>query len=90
MPEKSFRLTLRSLVALLLLVCLIALPVTALGMESARAHQFADIQVRLQGSGHIWRELHEAFGILFVLSGICHALLNRRQIANYLKGRVGA
>jgi uncharacterized membrane protein len=89
MPEKTFRLTFRSLVALLLLVCLIALPVTAIGMETAHTREFADIQVRLYSAKHVWRELHVMFGILFVASGVCHALLNRRLIANYLMGRVG-
>jgi hypothetical protein len=89
MPERTFRFTFRSFVALVLLVCLIALPLTAIGMESSSGHEIADIQLRMRGAKHFWRELHEFFGLLFVASGICHALFNRRQIAGYLRGAVG-
>lgn len=89
MPERTFRFTFRSFVALVLLVCLIALPLTAIGMEANEGHEFADIQLRGRGAEHIWRELHGIFGLLFVASGLCHALFNRKQIANYLKGAVG-
>lgn len=89
MPEKTFRFTLRSLAALLLLLSLIALPVTAIGMEIAReGHELAHVEVKMH-AGEVWAGFHQVFGLIFVISGICHAILNRRQILAHIKGAIG-
>jgi hypothetical protein len=80
MEKKAFRITPRALAALVLVLCLVVLPVTAVGMEAAEGNRRA---------AHAWREVHGFFGLLFAISGLAHAILNRRQIAGHIKGLLG-
>lgn len=90
MTEKTFRFTFRSVVALMLLLCLIALPITAIGIVASEGPELANVQVNFEeGAGEIWSAIHVTFGILLVISGLCHAVLNRRQLVNHIKGAIG-
>jgi hypothetical protein len=80
MEKKPFRITPRAVAALVLGLCLIVLPLTALGMEASEGHR---------GAAHAWREVHGFFGLLFTISGLSHAILNRRQITSHIKGFLG-
>ncbi len=80
MEKKSFRITPRAIAALVLALCLVALPVTAIGMEASEGQR---------GAAHAWKEVHGLFGLVFTLSGLTHAIFNRRQITSYIKGLLG-
>jgi hypothetical protein len=80
MEKKAFRITPRAVAALVLVLCLVVLPVTAVGMEASEGQR---------GAAHAWREVHGFFGLLFTISGLTHAIFNRRQIAGHLRNLFG-
>ena len=69
----------RAFVALTGALSGIGLPLTGLGNHLCQAHP-------ITYSYHAWMSAHNSLGILFFVSAIWHAVLNRRVLVNYLRG----
>ncbi len=41
-------------------------------------------------SRHVWMAAHWIFGILFMVSTVSHAVLNRRMLLNYVRGHAAS
>jgi hypothetical protein len=76
------RLNKRALVALVALISGIGLPFT--GLPNHLLHSSP-----LHGARHFWIVAHEVLGIIFTVSAIWHIILNRKALANHLRGSVG-
>ena len=68
----------RAFVALTAAISGIGLPVTGLGNHLCQAHPITHPY-------HAWMSAHNSLGILFFISAIWHAVLNRRVLAKYLR-----
>jgi hypothetical protein len=83
MEKKSEkRLNKRALVALVALISGIGLPFT--GLPNHLLHSSS-----LHGPRHFWTVAHEVLGIIFTVSAIWHVILNRKALANHLRGSAG-
>ena len=76
------RLNKRALVALVALISGIGLPFTGLGNHVLHSSS-------LHGLRHFWIVTHEVLGIIFTVSAIWHIILNRKALANHLRGSAG-
>jgi hypothetical protein len=68
----------RAFVALTAAISGIGLPLTGLASHLCQAHPITN-------SYHAWMSAHNSLGILFFVSAIWHAVLNRRALAKYLR-----
>lgn len=58
----------------------LGLPITGL------ANHLHQMNSMLSFSRHAWMAAHTILGVLFMLSAVSHAILNRRILLNYLRG----
>lgn len=72
----------RALAALVTLISGIGLPFTGLAIHLLHSSS-------LRGPRHFWIVAHEALGIMFTVSAIWHLVLNRRALANHIRGSAG-
>ena len=87
MPDKtSKRFSFRSIVAMLLMICVIGLAVTALGMDDDGGERVANAVLDHES---LWKEIHGLFGITLVAASLCHIYLNRRPMMNHFKKALG-
>jgi hypothetical protein len=75
--KKSFNV--RGFVTLTIAVTGLGLPVSGL------ANHLLQSEPLLRLSRHAWMSAHNTLGILFVVFGVWHAVLNRRALFNYLR-----
>jgi hypothetical protein len=75
---KSFNL--RGFVILTAAVTGLGLPITGLANH---LHQMESI---FSFSRHAWMSAHTILGVLFTVSTVWHAILNRRMLLNYIRG----
>ncbi|MDY0282386.1 MAG: DUF4405 domain-containing protein [Salinivirgaceae bacterium] len=73
-------LNLRAFVILTATVSGLGLPITGLANH---LHQMDPI---VSFSRHAWMAAHWILGILFTMSTVSHAILNRRMLHNYIRG----
>lgn len=71
---------LRGFVILTASVTGLGLPIT--GMEN-HLHQ---MEPMVSSSRHAWMAAHTILGVLFTVSAVTHAILNRRILLNYVRG----
>ena len=67
----------KRIISLMLLVSLVMMPVSA-------------VIIHLQHKtaiGHPWLHIHVLFGVVFMITGICHVVFNWRILKHYLMGR---
>jgi hypothetical protein len=76
--RKSFNL--RGFAILTATVTGLGLPITGL------ANHLHQMQPMVSFSRHAWMAAHTLLGILFTVSAVSHAILNRRILLNYLRG----
>ena len=76
--RKSFNL--RGFLILMATVTGLGLPITGLANH---LHQMEPI---VSFSRHAWMSVHWILGVLFTVSAVAHALLNRRILSNYVRG----
>ena len=69
----------RAFVALTAAISGIGLPVTGLGNHLCQGHPITH-------SYHAWMSAHNSLGILFFVSAIWHAVLNRQVLVKHLRG----
>jgi hypothetical protein len=71
---------LRGIVILTATVSGLVLPITGLANH---LHQMEPI---ISFSRHAWMAVHTVLGVLFMVSTVAHAILNRRLLFNYVRG----
>ncbi|HOI96185.1 MAG TPA: DUF4405 domain-containing protein [Syntrophobacter fumaroxidans] len=72
---------LRGFVMLTAAVSGLGLPITGL------ANHLHQMESMLSVSRHAWMSAHNVPGVLFIVSSVSHALLNRRTFLNHVRGR---
>src|SRR5512136_1350458 len=83
MEEKAKKtLNKRALAAMVALISGVGLPFTGLGNHLLHSSS-------LHGPRHFWIVTHEVLGIIFTVSAIWHIILNRKALANHLRGSAG-
>lgn len=61
--------------------------VTGLGLPiSGWANHLHQMEPMLSVSRHAWMAAHTILGILFMVSAVAHAILNRRILLNHIRG----
>ena len=70
----------RGFVILTAIVTGLGLPITGLANH---LHQMEPI---VSFSRHAWMSAHTILGVLFMVSTVSHAILNRRRLLNYVRG----
>ncbi len=77
--KKSF--SLRGFAILTATITGLGLPITGL------ANHLHQMDPLVSFSRHAWMAAHWILGILFTISVVSHAVLNRRPLLNYVRGR---
>lgn len=72
---------LRGFIILTAAVSGLGLPLTGL------ANHLCQAQPLISFSRHAWMSVHTILGVLFTVSTVLHAILNRRVLFNYVRGR---
>jgi uncharacterized membrane protein len=67
----------RLIISLTLFVTLIIMPISAVIVHVTHGTKIS----------HIWLHLHVVFGVIFVVAGIYHAVINWRTLKHYLTGK---
>jgi hypothetical protein len=71
---------LRGFVILTATVSGLGLPITGL------ANHVHQMELIISFSRHAWMSVHTILGVLFAMSTVSHAILNRRMLLNYVRG----
>jgi len=67
----------KRIISLMLLLSLVMMPVSAVIIH------------KMHGTitGHKWLHIHVLFGVVFMITGICHIVFNWRMLKHYIIGR---
>ena len=68
----------RRVISLILLVSLIMTPVSAVIIHVTHGREMIS---------HKWLHLHVLFGVVFVIAGVYHVVINWRTLKSYLMGK---